>query len=851
MSPSMFSRSGFATLGLTTWGRDALVAFCATAITLGSALPSTASAATEPPSGIAIQQDLRSFATVATVLHIAAHPDDENTQLITYLARGRGYRMAYLSVTRGDGGQNEIGPEFGEKLGLARTQELLAARQLDGGRQFFTRALDYGYSKDVNEALRIWDRQQVVADAVRVIREFRPDVIVTRFSPQPSGTHGHHTASAVVALEAYKLAGDPTAFPDQIAAGLTPWQAKRILWNSGFGGGGEPDVKIDVGGTDPVLNESFAAIASRSRAKHITQGFGNFGGGGRNGPGGGLRLETFNLLAGDPVKTDIMDGIDTTWNRVSGVGAEIAKLAAEAVAQFKPDDPSASVPALLAIRTQLAKLPTDPVLDDKRAQLDHILQACLGLTVETTAPAAEVVPGEKISFAQTVVIRAKVPVRWLATRVNFPGGHRTVESTAAHPTLGELTVELPVGAPVSQPYWLREEPTAGMFRVAETALIGQPENPPPFTVETSFAVGDQTLRVSGEPLAPTSPGKPPRRLAVISPVSLRFGSGVALFAPGAPREITVDVTAARAGERGKLRLETPAGWTVKPVSQPFQLAKNGDQARLAFTVTAPAQPAAGTVLAVADIGGAKFSNQRVEIRYDHIPVQLLQAPARLKVAAFAVETRGQKVGYLPGAGDDTADALVQLGYTVTTLTGADLTAEKLHGLDAVVIGVRAFNERTDLAANFPGLLAYVEAGGTVIAQYNRPNGLKAQQLGPYPLSIQGPAPALRVTDEEAPVIFLAADHPALTRPNRIGPADFVGWVQERGAYFPSTWDEAHYTAVLAMNDPGEQPLKGSLLIARHGKGYFVYTGLAFFRQLPAGVPGAYRLFANLVSLGKE
>jgi hypothetical protein len=257
------------------------------------------------------------------------------------------------------------------------------------------------------------------------------------------------------------------------------------------------------------------------------------------------------------------------------------------------------------------------------------------------------------------------------------------------------------------------------------------------------------------------------------------------------------------------------------------------------------------VLAVAEIGGVKFSHQRTEIRYDHIPLQLLQAPARLKVAAFEHATRGKAVGYLPGAGDDTVEALEQLGYSVKTLTGTDLTADKLRGLDAVVIGVRAFNERTDLAANFPGLLAYVEAGGTVIAQYNRPNGLKAQQLGPYKLSIAGPAPALRVTEEDAPVVFLAPDHAALTRPNRLGPADFVGWVQERGAYFPSSWDEARYVSVLAMNDPGEQPLKSSLLVAKHGKGFYVYTGLAFFRQLPAGVPGGYRLFANLLALGKE
>lgn len=439
----------------------------------------------------------------------------------------------------------------------------------------------------------------------------------------------------------------------------------------------------------------------------------------------------------------------------------------------------------------------------------------------------------------------------MSTHVSYPGGGLSVDGFESSRTSAELVVDVPANVPVSHPYWLREEATAGMFRVADAKLIGQPENAPPFMVDCTFDVADQKLVVSSEPLAPSKPGKPGRRLAVLAPVSLRFGSGVALFTPGAQKTIEVEVTAARAGERGTLHLDVPAGWTVSPASRPFALTHAGEKTRLAFTLTAPAQTATGTVLAVAEIGGVKFSHQRFEIRYDHIPLQLLQAPARLKVAAFDYATRGKNVGYLPGAGDATVEALEQLGYAVTTLKGPDLTAEKLRGLAAVVIGVRAFNDRSDLAANFPGLLAYVEAGGTVIAQYNRPNGLKAQQLGPYALSIQGPAPALRVTEESAPVLFLAPEHPALTRPNRIGPADFAGWVQERGTYFPSSWDAAHYTPILAMNDTGEQPLQSSLLVAKHGQGHYVYTGLTFFRQLPAGVPGGYRLFANLLALGQE
>jgi LmbE family N-acetylglucosaminyl deacetylase len=799
--------------------------------------------AAEPVSSAAILQELREFQEMGSVLYVAAHPDDENTQLITYLARGRNYRTAYLSVTRGDGGQNEIGPEFGERLGVARTQELLAARKIDGGQQFFTRALDFGYSKNMDETLGIWDRQQVVADIVRVIRTFRPDVVITRFVPQAQpGNHGHHNASALLALEAFKLAGDPKAFPEQFADGLTPWQPVRILQNSG----GDGSFTIEAGGKDAVTGEGFQAMAGRSRAQHKTQGFGGFGG---RGGGAGNWQETFKVLAGSPASSDILDGVDTTWTRESG-GAEIAKLIDEVIAQFQPENPAASVPALLALRSHIAAFPSEPVVNEKRQLLDRILRGCLGLSLETTTPSVEIVPGEQLTLNYNAVVASGVPVQLVEVRVlNLAAKKLDANLKIGEASSGDLSFTIPRNTPLTQPYWLREESTAGMFRVAETKLIGQPENPPPFFLEYVFDVGGQKLVIPNEPLATEMAGKPKRRLAVISPVSLRFGSSVALFTPGAAKMLEVEITAARADVTGTLRIESPSGWIVSPTSQLFKIARAGEKTRLAFTVTASAQTASGSFLAVAKIGDAEFSNGRYEIRYDHIPVQLLQSAARLKVATFDYAIHGKTVGYLPGAGDDTAEDLTQLGYAVTTLTGADLTPEKLHGLDAVVIGVRAFNERTDLAANLPGLFAYVENGGTVVAQYNRPNGLKTSQLGPYSLSIEGSAPRLRVTDEHSPVSFLAPDNAALTAPNHLSIADFTGWVQERGAYFPSSWDE-HYTPLLAMNDPGEEPLKSSVLVAQYGKGYFVYTGLAFFRQLPAAVPGAYRLFANLVSLGK-
>src|SRR5262247_3878923 len=352
--------------------------------------------ADEPPSGAAIRQDLREFATMGSVLYVAAHPDDENTQVITYLARGRGYRTAYLSLTRGDGGQNLLGPQLGEALGVARTQELLAARRLDGGQQYFTRAKDFGYSKNAEETLTVWHRQAILGDIVRVIREFRPDVIITRFSPKPAPTHGHHTASAVLAVEAFRLAGDPTAFPEQLRQ-LEPWQARRIVHNVGVGAAAAnppagapiagspanlPDgpgvVKLEVGGRDPVSGESFASIAARSRAMHKTQGFGV----GNPPVNEGSRIEPFVLLDGDAATTDLFDGVDTTWNRVPG-GADIARSIGQTIASFNTQDAAAATPALLVIRRRLAALPADPLVIDKRDQLDRIIQACVGLEVDT------------------------------------------------------------------------------------------------------------------------------------------------------------------------------------------------------------------------------------------------------------------------------------------------------------------------------------------------------------------------------------------------------------------------------------------------------------------------------------
>lgn len=799
-------------------------------------------------SASAILHQLESFRQLGSVLYIAAHPDDENTELLAYLSLGRNYRTAYLSLTRGDGGQNALSPDLGPKLGVARTQELLAARRIDGSQQFFTRAVDFGFSKTYSETFSVWDKEQALSDIVRVIREFRPDVLITRFSPLPGGTHGHHTASAVLAMEAFKLAGDAKAFPEQ---GLQPWQPKRIFWNiSTFQSDkavGVTRLKIEIGGKDIVSGETFEHIAEMSRAMHKTQGFDTFQ---FPGPHGGTRVQSFQLLDGSAPTHDLLDGVDTTWNRVPG-SAQVQKSIDEIIAEFNSKDAAASVPALLELRSQLAALATnDPVIKEKQTQLDRILQMCLGLKVETTTSHSDIVPGEHMKLRHIATVRTNVPVRWLAVR--YPTLKKEIKKgidLRLNETASWDSVEtLPVTTKLTQPYWLSSEGTVGMFHVDDANLIGTAENSPPFPIENIFLLSGQTLMIPDEPVQITtnSSGKQiRRRLDVIPPVSLRFLSEVMLLAPGASRAVDVELTAARADSTGTLQLEAPKDWKVAPVKQSFHLNKVGDLQRFKFTITAPLESSTIKIIASAKINGVRYSNRREEISYAHIPPQLLQPIASMKAVSLEVATRGHTIGYLPGAGDSVADCLKQMDYGVKILDDKKLTLDELSGLDAIVIGVRAFNVRKNIAEALPTLFAYIKNGGTVVAQYNLSTALKISDIAPYKLQLSRD----RVTDQKAAITFLAPDHPVLNTPNKITTTDFDDWVQERGLYFPDKWD-AHFTPVIACNDPGEPPLKGGLLVAQYGKGYFIYTGLSFFRQLPAGVPGAYRLFANLISIGK-
>jgi len=832
--------------------QSSLAAVLAAIICLAAGV--SAKGQTNSPQVQSILQDLSNFREMGSVLYVAAHPDDENNELIAYLSRGRHYRTAYLSLTRGDGGQNVLGPVFGEDLGVVRTGELLAAGRIDGAQQFFSRAMDFGFSKDYRQTLQTWDEKAVLSDIVRVIREFRPDIVITRFSLIPGGTHGHHTASAILALQAFNLAGNPLAFPDQLQEGLTTWQPERIFWNvSSFQSRGTnrtPLIRISDGGTDPLSGEAYTEIAARSRSMHKTQGLGNFTG---FGGGSGPRHDSFELLAGEPATNDIMDGVNSTWSRVPG-GAEIGTLTGDVIAKFNPEDPAASVPELLEIKKRLSSLAgpaaNDPVVAEKSMLLQKIIQESLGLTVLTTISDAEVVPGEKLHLHMTAAIQSDVvPVRWISA--GFPAGGTTIGADlSTNAAVSRDSIEkLSADIPISQPYWLREPHTAGMFRVDDPILIGRPENPSAFPVEQVFLVDGQSLIVQEQPVQLTAERAhdEPHDLTVISPVTLNFANDVELFAPGASRPITVTVTSARPRVRGILRLAAPNGWDTSPASQSFRLAAAGDKTQITFYVTAPMEPTTtATIGVIANVNGRPYDNERVIINYPHIPLLVLQPRAEFRAACLDLATRGHNVGYLPGAGDDVAQCIADMGYHVSTLTDADLTAENLAKFDAIVIGVRAFNVRTGLASHMPALFDYVKAGGNVIEQYNRPGfGMQTDQLTPYNLHLSDD----RVTDPAAPMTFLAPDNPVLNTPNKITDADFAGWVQERGTYFPDQWDD-HFKPVLACSDAGEAPLKGGLLVAQYGKGYFVYASFGFFRQLPAGVPGAYRLFANLISLGK-
>ncbi len=818
--------------------------------------PPIAHALPEPPpvlDAAGIRQGLERMEVTGSALFVAAHPDDENTAFLAWLANGRKVRTAYLSMTRGDGGQNLIGSDTGILLGSIRTQELLTARRIDGAAQYFTRALDFGYSKTPEETIELWGRERILGDVVRVIRTFRPDVIVTRFPTDGGGGHGHHTASAVLAEEAFAAAADPARFPEQLTT-VVPWQAKRLVWNVFRFGASAPDttpgrVRVDVGAYDALLGRSYSEIAGESRSQHKSQGFGSA-------ERRGSFVNTLEPRLGARATNDLFDGVDLTWGRVKGA-EKLPALFAKARKEFRPETPEAIVPTLMEARGILARLgpsagaPADPLLVARRDDLDEIIRSCLGLWAEAIAAAPAVTPGADVRVATAALLRR--PATVTLTRVEIGGG----PSSDVSRTLGlnvaatdTFRLQIPAEATPTVPYWLARPADEGAFDVADPTLIGQPENAPARSVRFTFDIAGRPFTLDRPVVYRwTDPvqGERYRDAQIVPPVTIRFDQAATLFPDAATRSVRVIVTAADRPVRGSVALSLPGGWAATPTSATITLAAAAETT-LAFRVAPPPEArTAGEALRMAatyapEGGAPRPALRRQELDYAHIPLQSLLLPAEARLVRADVRVAGARVGYVMGSGDAGPDALRQMGFAVSLLTDEDVEQGDFAGLDAVVVGVRAYNTRPRLIKAQKRLLDWVEKGGRMVVQYNTAESGLQDRLGPFPFKISRE----RVTVEGAEMRILLPGHPLLTTPNRIGADDFAGWVQERGLYYASPWD-ARYEAPLSANDPGEPARDGGLLYARHGKGTFVYAAHAFFRQLPAGVPGAYRLFANLVS----
>jgi LmbE family N-acetylglucosaminyl deacetylase len=796
-----------------------------------------------------IQLALQKLNVLGRVLYIAAHPDDENTNLMALWANGSLYDAAYLSVTRGDGGQNLLGPELGERLGVIRTEELIDARRIDHAKQFFTRAIDFGFSKTADETLHIWDHDKILADVVWVIRNFRPDVIVTRFSPEDQKTHGHHTASAILAQEAFSAAADPNRFPEQLAF-VKPWQATRLVWNTSpffFTNRNLPFdptglTVLEAGGFSPLLGKAYTEIAAASLSMHKSQGVGSP-------PRRGARKEYFKPLQGQSMTNSLFEGVDTTWSRVANsesVPAEIRQI----ISKFNPADPAASVPELLKLRETMSGIQNESWIAEKKAAVNKIIAACLGLHVEASTATETFTPGQTALIKLEAINRSNVPV--ILQEVRFPSAGDSNKIDAALPSnelvTKDLSYKIPGDAPYSQPYWLRKPSALGTFTVEDQKLIGLPENPPTLPVEIVLQVNGQELRYlvdtkyrTVDPVA----GELRNPVVIAPPAFVNVVNSVFVFPTNQPKPVSVRVTAATGPVKGELELAVPQGWEVSPASVPLDLKAANAETEATFNVKPPNQNGEGTLRAIVSIDGRDYSLERVRISYPHIGVQTLMPPAQAKLVRADIRKKGERIGYIPGAGDDVPESLRQIGYSVKVLSEPEITAKNLAQFSAVVLGIRAYNTQDRISNWLPELFAYVKNGGVAIAQYNTLADLKTNQFGPYPLEISRD----RVTDENAPVRVLAPNNPLMNIPNKIMPKDFDGWVQERGLYFPNKWDAA-WTPILSCNDPNEKPLDGGLLVAKSGKGFFIYTSYSWFRQLPAGVPGAYRLFANMLSLGK-
>ena len=801
-----------------------------------------------------IQQSIKKLNVLGSILYIAAHPDDENTRLITYYTKDRLYNTGYLSLTRGDGGQNLIGTELNEQLGIIRTQELLGARKIDGGKQFFSRAIDFGFSKHPDETFQIWNREQVLADMVWVIRKFRPDVLITRFNTEPGRTHGHHTASAILAVEAFDAAADPKKFPEQLKH-VEIWQPKRILWNTNsWFYANENDfkkdsmLKVDVGAYNQLLGKSYTEIAAESRSMHKSQGFGASG-------TRGSSIEYLEHLKGPKAKQDIFEDIDLSWARVQG-GAKVSAMIQKTLENFNAENPSASVDALLEIRKTILALPDGYWKKTKLLELEDIIKRCLGLWTEATAAEFRSVPGENVKVNLEIINRSSYPIE-LKKIGCF---HCSEDSLINKPLIENILVtlstgvRLPVNIPYTQPYWLTEEGTLGMFKVNNQLMIGLPENPPAIEYVISVVIKGQQIDFT-TPLVfkKTDPvkGEQYRPFEITPSYFINFDEDLLIFGDDKPKTLNATIKSSRDNISHNLALSLPKGWRSEPTNYKFELAKKGSEKTFTFKIFPSANQMSDEILGIGYSTDDSLTLGVTTISYDHIPAQTLFPKAAVKVVRLDLKKKGENIGYIMGAGDEIPSSLAQIGYKVTILKEEAITEEILKRFDAIIIGIRAFNTQDRLKFFHPLLLKYVYNGGRLVAQYNTlpPRFLGGKMvtdsIGPYPFKISNE----RVTVEEAEMRILNPQHPLLNTPNKITQKDFENWVQERGLYFPNEWSK-QYETIVSCNDPGETPKDSGILYTKYGKGVFIYTSLSWFRQLPRGVPGAYRLFVNLISAGK-
>ncbi len=790
-----------------------------------------------------LKTSLEKLNVLGSVLYIAAHPDDENTNLLAYLSKGRKYRTGYLSLTRGDGGQNLIGSEKGVEIGILRTQELMQARNIDGAEQFFTRAIDFGYSKSSDETFNFWGKEEILNDVVWVIRKFKPDVIITRFPGNGSGGHGNHTASAILAKEAFDAAADPNRFSEQLKY-VQPWQAKRIFWNAWRPSDSEKKelLSIDTGEYDPLFGKSFSEIAALSRSMHKSQGFGVS-------PVRGTHLEYFKLLDGDIPAQDIFDGINTSWERLNTKNSIQLKLN-EIINSFNADNPASSIKKLLGVYDEMDKIKNNYWVDVKKKELLDIIQSCAGLWMEAIADEYSASPGDEIKISSTFVNRSDAKIN--LEKIEFPSvqsGEKTNSILKNNePLLVESSIKIPADYNISQPYWLVKEHSLGLFELDDLQLTGLPENAPAMPVEVTFNFEGMKLTYS-IPLIyrwnDKVDGEKYRPFEIRPPVTATVANNVAIFPDENFKSVQIKLKSNTDNVNGNISIHNIEGWKITPNEIPFSLKNKYDEKLISFEITPPKNQDNVSAKVLIKINGKEYNKGLVEINYPHIKPEVYFPKSEVNLVRLNIKKFDDNIGYIMGSGDGIPECLSNMGYKVTLLDNHQLEESDLNKFNVIIAGIRAFNINKDIKYYKPRLMEFVKNGGTFIVQYNTNRDLQVDEIGPYPFKISSD----RITDENADITFINLDHQLINFPNKITEEDFKGWIQERGLYFANSWDEK-YEPIFAGNDPDENILKGGMLFTRYGKGIFIYTGFAWFRELPAGIGGAYRIFANMISAGR-